>query len=1013
MSVLAGDTVRIVTVVENRAREVAISQIDQNNSSVLELYLFTDTHGYAETLSMLHELSPNEILLPDSTKQRVLTTKILEAFPPSQLGLPTKKVSSKVTFISRQYFDQDKGVDMLKRVIIGEVDADLVAKYTVLAGSYCLLRYWESISNTIIQKHSIRVQHNGSSTGKMSIDRKTCANLELISNLYGGNQRESLFGVMNYTKTQVGARLLRSNLLRPSTDIPTIETRLDSVDILLSQERMLLLDKLNETLRKLPDLDKMLSGLVTVPRTITYATIKIGIDTLIYLKTIIQNAAQLSRVIYSCIDNTCSQSQLLMLLASNFIDPQFDNLLISIDHTITESTSYTKNAHEMRHQECFAIHSGVNGLLDVARTTFQQSVEDMYLLAEQYEHQHQVTVKVCFNASRGYHLSVPSNMNPLPEGFMQAVLNKRTISCTTAEVQSLADRAQEAITQALTITQELIQELLGVAHAALDALFTLTDSVALLDVLCSFADMVHLNTSPALNYVRPLMKDAQSTSQSSLLVIRNGRHPIIATIQQQSKGGDENWFISNDTCMSPLDNMHIISGCNGAGKTVYIKQVALLIIMAQIGSYIPASFASIPVRDRILSRLGTNDDMEHNLSSFTLEMKECAYILDNLTPRSLVIVDELGRGTSTQDGIAIAFSIAEALLISSAFTLFVTHFPQLHSLSAMYCNAKNMHLQTIINVSPTNDSNSLLSYLHEIKEGSCSIKNGYGIILAEICGFPKAMLDVAKTLQKIVKNTFPLLLNVQSVHSGIANLSELLQRLLLLKEATFDQRGWTTYLTNMHAKVSHSIGHMSNLLISHESRVGHQGGNSNGVGNTADTPIKSPYRMSRKNHTEVSDLGVQEQEGSYPSYSVVDPPSQWPNSPVATKEYVISSITEVRGKQKHDKEDITTEHKSISPPNNDQYSTPLHQPSTRELKQSCNGDTQVQPVEEVTNELLSQHTAVSRLEEVESESIEEIKLCQRISQSGPYEKKPRTASISDEAHSAILPSPVLSLDDCF
>jgi DNA mismatch repair protein MSH4 len=254
------------------------------------------------------------------------------------------------------------------------------------------------------------------------------------------------------------------------------------------------------------------------------------------------------------------------------------------------------------------------------------------------------------------------------------------------------------------------------------------------------------------------------------------------------------------------------------------------VILAQIGCFVPAKHATVPVRDRILSRLGTSDDMEHNMSTFFTEMKEISYLLANLTDKSLVVIDELGRGTSTIDGtccmiltcapqtyppcaiftilgLSLAFAIAEHLLDTPAMTLFVTHYPQITSLAQMYPNVKNVHMKTSIEISAdaqghTSSAPAGMKYLHEVSTGPCDMKSGYGIIMAEQSGFPEDVLDDARTLRNVVKEKFPVLIQ----HSGhadksLAALSTILQHLQLLKSSTLDSRALQLYLHNMRDRI--------------------------------------------------------------------------------------------------------------------------------------------------------------------------------------------------------------------
>lgn len=582
------DGLSICSVVENRAREVCICKMDTSNRSMVELFLINDSHSYAETVQVLSSIQPQEILLQDGSQKKTLTQKIVALH--SQIG----DASTRVVFISRQYFDQDRGADMLKQVAASDVDADLIAKYIVLAGCYCLLRYVENCSGTYLQHNSLRVMYSSLSSQRMHIDRHTACNLEIISDLRTGNQRDSLFGAIKMTKTVVGARLLKSNLLRPLTDGASIEARYDAVEVLLRSPQAF--SKMSSLLPTYPDLDRCLSGLTTSPRVTSARTASIAIETLLMLKSSIKLAAQTSQVLQElCFEAELRGSKCMLLHAidGRLSDTTLDSILSLIEESLSEGVTFSKRALEMKHNECFAVKSGVSAKLDISRVAFLDSVEQIYALANEYCTQLNCAVKVMHNASRGYYLQIPSTIAFLPDDFIQAVQQRKTISCTTKEVLSLSDRANECIHDCLVLSNDLLMDLTAQIRTKIDSVFTLVDCIALLDVLLSFADLVALSQLP---YTRPVLK------RSGPMVIQKGRHPIVERAQKQH-------FIENDTFLSPLSNFVVITGFNGAGKTVYLKQVALIVILAQIGCFVPATYACIVIRDRILSRIGTADDI--------------------------------------------------------------------------------------------------------------------------------------------------------------------------------------------------------------------------------------------------------------------------------------------------------------------------------------------------------------------------------------------------------------------
>jgi DNA mismatch repair protein MSH4 len=542
----------------------------------------------------------------------------------------------------------------------------------------------------------------------------------------------------------------------------------------------------------------MLSGLTTSPRKLTKVTARIGIDTIIALKRCLEKGPEIGKVVESLIrmegeqtTDTCNNqpssqgldgtetitssiqrifrgNPLLLALRDTLRHDSLQQMQQRVDSIMLPSTEYTPSASQMRHQECFALRSGLSAMLDVARETFHQVVGDIYKLPEVYARMLKVDVRIQHSNARGYYLSMPMVLQEgLPDCFIQCVVNKKSISCTTQELVSLSDRADEALQTALFVTNDLIEELLNGVRENIDYLFSYADSIALLDMLCSFCDLVAMapNSQP---FVRPTLV---KTGDLRLIQLR---HPI--TVAKQANLD----FVAND-CILPSKCLKILTGPNGSGKSTYIKQVAIAVVLAQIGCFVPANEAIVPIRERLLSRLGGgDDDIEHNLSSFMLEMRETSYLLAHNSSQALVIIDELGRATSTADGTALAVAVAERLAVSGTLCLFVTHFPQLCGLADMYPNVDNIHLRVEVEPdSPDNDNVSMhpinglrpavavtttalarakrLRYLRDVGEGPFALPGGYGIQMAEICGFPPKLLHRARELQVKAIRTLPLL----------------------------------------------------------------------------------------------------------------------------------------------------------------------------------------------------------------------------------------------------------------
>lgn len=322
----------------------------------------------------------------------------------------------------------------------------------------------------------------------------------------------------------------------------------------------------------------------------------------------------------------------------------------------------------------------------------------------------------------------------------------------------------------LLMTHNKIQEVIDKARVHYDSLASLCDAIALIDMLHCFADNV---ASSRLPWCRPVVTESYqegerdqgyrnatlSTMQESLvqngssdrgnvLAVRNGRHAI--DVYTSGNLGID--FVPNDIFAAPYQNYIVLSGINGSGKSTYLRQIATIVILGHCGSYVPAEDAFIPVRDRLLTRIGTADDQEHNISTFMLEMKETAFICDQATDKSLVLIDELGRATSNEDGVAIAWAVSEFLLVKRAITFFVTHYPQLSKLAEVYPNVQNQHLSA---TAVDTGYGEQVQYFHKVSPGPCQLSGDYGVEMAGTCGWPIDVVRHAKKMHSYIEKNLP------------------------------------------------------------------------------------------------------------------------------------------------------------------------------------------------------------------------------------------------------------------
>ncbi len=778
----------VVAIAESRARELCLAKMSSSHGSGLEIFSLADSHTYVETLNTLAAIDPDEILLSDSTRDGVLSQKIQSVFRGNNN-------TASVVFVTRSLFDQDRGVELLRRIVSGikNVDADLLAKYTVLAASFCLIRYIEIGLGATFADSSVHLTFSSGQRDRMNIDRRTATSLEIVSSVRDGNQKESLFGVINKTKTKVGERLLRSNLLRPIYEIATLNTRLDVVDFFLKHKHIY--NSIAKKLTEIPDIDSMLYGLCTVQQRVTARATKKGIDTLLMLKSLIKEVAELANLLDDGLNSVLMSGEalaegsgalaLIRAILSSLRDETLDTIKEAVAEVMNDEARFSRNSYAMRNEECFAVKSGYCQILDVARQLFISSLEEIEGIARGYETSLDAPVKVQFSARRGYYLLVTLDDTALPIELIQRVQNKKSIACTTHDIMRLSRKAQESVENCLNITFELLQATMQTARENSAALFAVADGVALLDMLGGFSQVVSSSSEP---FSRPLLTDGGP------LMISQGRHPVFSTSAKARGASFSVPFIPNDVSLTTDECFKVITGPNGSGKTMFMKQVALITVMAQVGMFAPAISCTINLRDRIMSRMGNAESIEHGMSSFFGEMRETAYIQDNVTPNSLVLVDELGKSTGHIDGMAIAFAIAEDLIRVQCFTLFSTHFHQLTALQDMYPRVSNVHLVT--------DQEHRLEFRHEVANGPCDIKYGYGVAMAELCGFPPEFIASAKKHMKQMRECFPIFIKGPQVDDALVAATNLLKHLRALdSSSTMDQDALASFKRQLLDKI--------------------------------------------------------------------------------------------------------------------------------------------------------------------------------------------------------------------
>ena len=543
------------------------------------------------------------------------------------------------------------------------------------------------------------------SSNHMNLDKATIRSLELVESIFDKKAKTNLLHVLDETHTAMGARKLKQWIKEPLNDFSGILRRQNSVEFLLNDQ--LFLNNTCEILKGIRDLER-LAGRI--------AWGNVNAPDLLSLQNSITHLPELRAELAN------SGDDLFRELADG-IDG-LEELGDKIAAAITDEPQVTL-------REGGLIRRGYSAELDELKDSIKDGQNWIAgLEASEKERSGIKNLKVGFNKVFGYYIEVTkSNYSMIPENYIrkQTLVNcERFITPELKEIESKVLNAEAKIND---FEYKLFQELRNYITGFIGKIQQSSASIAILDVLCAFAKV-----SSRMNYVRPIIHEGRE------IAIKDGRHPVV------EKMGDGGTFVANDTYMNDDDaSMLIITGPNMSGKSTYMRQVALIVLMAQMGCFVPCESAKIGIVDNIFTRIGAADNLAQGQSTFFMEMSELAYILNTATENSLIILDEIGRGTSTYDGLSIAWAAIEYLCPHSANqaackhrkirTLFATHYHELTALEDILPGVKNLNVDVL-------EEQGNVIFLHRIVEGSAS--RSYGIHVAKLAGVPNDLLDRAQ-----------------------------------------------------------------------------------------------------------------------------------------------------------------------------------------------------------------------------------------------------------------------------
>lgn len=634
---------------------------------------------------------PSECIIPSDKRDDPALVEILNAVP-----------STTLTPYEDWTFDYDAAHDnLLRHFKVHSLDGFGIgsAAAGVCAAGAVLHYVTQQLRRPVDHVRQLRVKNPSSF---MLLDDATIRNLDLIESTSRapGGAPASVLGVLDTTKTAMGGRLLRDWLIRPLTESAVITTRLDAVEAMMKNKSSL--HDLRETLAEVKDVERLIARLNA--GTGNARDVRALGRSLAVLPGLIAQAGNI-------------EAPLLQELAAD-IQP-LPELADLIDRAIVEEPPITL-------RDGGVIRAGYHVELDELKEASTKGRNWLVELQTREQERTGIkTLKVRHNKVFGYYIEISkSYVDQVPAEYQRKQTLVNAERYITPELKEYENKILGAQERSIDLEMELFLEVRGQVVRHTEAIQRTAEAIAQLDVLGSFAER-----AIALRYVRPTF------NHDNRISIKDGRHPVIETLPQAER------FVPNDTLLDGVNNqVIIITGPNMAGKSTYIRQVAVIVILAHIGSFVPAGSADISETDRVFTRVGASDDLARGRSTFMVEMQETANILNNATPRSLVVLDEIGRGTSTFDGISIAWSVAEYLhnhAESKARTLFATHYHELTDLALTMPGVKNYNVLV-------KESGDKIAFLRKIIPGAAD--KSYGIQVARLAGLPPEVIQRAREI---------------------------------------------------------------------------------------------------------------------------------------------------------------------------------------------------------------------------------------------------------------------------
>ena len=748
----------ILAFIPNKGREVGFAKCNLRTMKIV-LTQFLDDTAYSGAHYQLASPAIVEAIFPATIAKTPLIASLRSALPA-------------VTFcaIARRFFSDVDGNCILEaNAHITRLDVQ--GKYLCLAALTALIRYISDVQHIVLSPAALNIEYQCREE-YLEISTGTVHNLQLLttssvdaSPYRSGKSRKRqaqpksrgaqhmaresskpafrhivqaqrsfepfLSDFVDFAGTLMGKRFLLASIAQPLSNLQTIELRQAAVHFFL--QNPIIRTALSDALSGMPDIEHLIAFFVAVPKKIDPRTVARKLSNILCLYSAIGHVQETHALLEQLLPD--SSVVLLDAIKASCSPEGLTTAMDTLAGFLNEHWTTTEGMQDILERDCdshlrpcFALKQGLSSVLDTSRGQYREVVRAMIQEAGRLQEMHAIpSLRLTFNAPKGYGLIFDkSAMNrSCSDVFLQQSVSGKRVHCTTREIANWNTQCTDLVSEIMQAANGIADDLIKRMQQHMPTLYRATDAITLLDFLLSLATAARSWGTP---YAQPKLSAGASIS------MQNACSPIIWA----ESGCDWSNVQGNDCHLGDPKSLMLLSGPNMAGKTSYLQLVGQMCVLAHIGSMVPASSCTMPLIDRICTRMGFDDDIAHDASSFAVEMMDIAHILSNATTKSLVLIDEVGRSTHHNDAAAISLAIMDSLLRRHIPAIYVTHQFELHKLQAKHANMRITHFLVGVERGKLRFSNKLL-------EGE-STSTHYGIELAGNLGFPREVVRTARSL---------------------------------------------------------------------------------------------------------------------------------------------------------------------------------------------------------------------------------------------------------------------------